>query len=84
MSGSYRRLSCIRNANFNLSVILYISPHKLIEISICFSITTEKIATEPDELSVDHGILGVTFDFKMTFEKHLRWFPEQLLNDLVS
>ena len=32
----------------------------------------------------DHLVtLGVTFDSKMTFEKHLRSFPEQLLNGLV-
>ena len=29
-------------------------------------------------------ILLVTFDSKMTFEKDLRLFPEQLLNGLVS
>ena len=29
-------------------------------------------------------ILGVTFDSKLTFEKHLRFSPEQLLKDLVS
>ena len=34
--------------------------------------------------SDDIVILGVTFDFKMTFEKHLRRFSEQLLIDLVS
>ena len=34
--------------------------------------------------SDDLVILGVTFDSKMTFEKHLRSFPEQLLKDLVS
>ena len=32
----------------------------------------------------DLVILGVTFDSKMTFEKHLRSFPEQLLKDLIS
>ena len=34
--------------------------------------------------SDDLVILGVTFDSKMTFEKHLRLVPEQLLKDLVS
>ena len=34
--------------------------------------------------SDDLVILGVTFDSKMTFEKHLAWFLEQLLKDLVS
>ena len=34
--------------------------------------------------SDDLVILVVTFDSKMTFEKHLRSFPEQLLKDLVS
>ena len=34
--------------------------------------------------SDDLVILGVTFDSKMTFEKHLRSVPEQLLLDLVS
>ena len=34
--------------------------------------------------SDDLVILGVTFDSKMTFEKHLSSFPEQLLKDLVS
>ena len=36
--------------------------------------------------SDDLVILGVTFDSKMTFLKHLRsvWFPEQLRKDLVS
>ena len=34
--------------------------------------------------SDDLIILGVTFDSKMPFEKHLRLFPEQLLNGLVS
>ena len=34
--------------------------------------------------SNDLVILGVTFDSKMTFEKHLRSRPEQLRNDLVS
>ena len=34
--------------------------------------------------SGDLVILGVTFDSKMTFEKHLPWFPEQLRKDLVS
>ena len=34
--------------------------------------------------SNDLVILGVTFDSKMTFEKHLRSVPEQLLKDLVS
>ena len=34
--------------------------------------------------SDDLVILGVTFDSKMTFEKHLRMVSEQLLNDLVS
>ena len=34
--------------------------------------------------SDDLVILGVTFDSKMTFEKHLARFPEQLLKDLVS
>ena len=29
-------------------------------------------------------ILGVTFDSKMTFEKHLSQLPEQILKDLVS
>ena len=30
-------------------------------------------------------ILGVTFDSKITFEKHIfAWFQEQLLKDLVS
>ena len=33
--------------------------------------------------SDDVDILGVTFDSKLTFEKHLR-SPEQLLKDLVS
>ena len=35
--------------------------------------------------SDDLAILGVTFDSKITFEKHLRnWFPEQLLRGSVS
>ena len=34
--------------------------------------------------SNDLDILGVTFDSKLTFEKHLRSTPEQLLKDLVS
>ena len=34
--------------------------------------------------SDDLVILGVTFDSKMTIEKHLRSVPEQLLKDLVS
>ena len=34
--------------------------------------------------SDDHVIFGVTFDSKMTFEKHLRSVPDQLLKDLVS
>ena len=34
--------------------------------------------------SDDLDILGVTFDSRMTFEKHLARFPEQLLKDLVS
>ena len=35
--------------------------------------------------SDDLVILGVTFDSKMTFEKHIfARFPEQLLSDLVS
>ena len=34
--------------------------------------------------SVDLAILGETFDSKITFEKHHRWFPVQLLKDLVS
>ena len=34
--------------------------------------------------SDDLDILGVTFDSKLTFEKHLRSSPEQLLKDLVS
>ena len=34
--------------------------------------------------SDDLVILGVTFDSKMTFEKHLARFPEQLRKDLVS
>ena len=35
--------------------------------------------------SADLVIVGVTFDSKMTFEKHIfAWFPEQLLEDLVS
>ena len=37
--------------------------------------------------SDDLVILGVTFDYKMTFEKHLRSVlinPEQLLDGLVS
>ena len=34
--------------------------------------------------SDDLVVLGVTFDSKMTFEKHLRSDPEQLLKDLVS
>ena len=34
--------------------------------------------------SDDLVILGVTFDSKLTFEKHLRFFLEQLLKDLVS
>ena len=34
--------------------------------------------------SDDLVILGVTFDSKMTFDKHLRSVPEQLLKDLVS
>ena len=34
--------------------------------------------------SDDLVILGVIFDSKMTFEKHLALFPEQLLNGLVS
>ena len=34
--------------------------------------------------SDDLVILGVTFDSKMTFEKHLPRFPEQLLKVLVS
>ena len=34
--------------------------------------------------SDDLVILGVTFDSKMTFEKHLRQFPEQLLKGSVS
>ena len=34
--------------------------------------------------SDDLVIFGVTFDSKMTFEKHLRSVPEQLLKDLVS
>ena len=29
-------------------------------------------------------ILGVRFDTKLSFEKHLAWFQEQLLKDLVS
>ena len=32
----------------------------------------------------DDLILGVTFDSKMTFEKHLCSVPEQLHKDLVS
>ena len=32
----------------------------------------------------DLDILGVTFDSTLTFEKHLRRSPEQLLKDLVS
>ena len=32
----------------------------------------------------DDLILGVTFDSKMTFQKHLRSVPEQLRKDLVS
>ena len=38
------------------------------------------VLKESDELV----ILGVTFDSKMTFEKHFARFPEQLLKDLVS
>ena len=34
--------------------------------------------------SDDCAILRVTFNSKMTFEKHLARFPEQLLKDLVS
>ena len=34
--------------------------------------------------SDDVVILGMTFDSKMTFEKHLRSVPEQLRKDLVS
>ena len=34
--------------------------------------------------SDDLVILGVTFDSKMTFEKHRAQFPEQLRKDLVS
>ena len=34
--------------------------------------------------SDDLVILGVTFDLKMTFEKHFARFPELLLKDLVS
>ena len=34
--------------------------------------------------SDDLVILGVTFDFKMTFEKHIRSVAEQRLNGLVS
>ena len=34
--------------------------------------------------SDDLDILGETFDFKMTFKKHLILFPEQLLKELVS
>ena len=35
---------------------------------------------EPDDLD----ILGLTFDSKITFEKHLRSVSEQFLNGLVS
>ena len=34
--------------------------------------------------SDDLVILRVTFDCKMTFEKHLRSFPSQFIKDLVS
>ena len=34
--------------------------------------------------SDDLVILGVTLDSKLSFEKHLRSDPEQLLNGLVS
>ena len=34
--------------------------------------------------SDDVVILGVTFDSKMTFEKHLRWFSDKLIKGLVS
>ena len=40
----------------------------------------ETVLKESDDLVR----LGVTFDSKMTFEKHLRRFQEQLLKDLVS
>ena len=36
------------------------------------------------EESDNLDMLGVTFDSKMTFEKHLRSLPEQLLEDLIS
>ena len=34
--------------------------------------------------SVDLDILGVTFDSKLTFEKHLRLVSRAALKDLVS
>ena len=34
--------------------------------------------------SDDLVLLVVTFDSKLTFEKHFAWFLEQLLKDLVS
>ena len=34
--------------------------------------------------SDDLDVLGVTFDSKLTFEKHFAHSPEQLLKDLVS
>ena len=36
------------------------------------------VLKEPNDLDM----LGVTFDSKITFEKHLRWFQEQLLKGL--
>ena len=34
--------------------------------------------------SDDLAMLGLIFDSKMTFEKQVTWFLEQLLKDLVS
>ena len=36
------------------------------------------------EESVELDIFGVTFDSRLSFKNHLRWFPEQLLRGLAS